>query len=160
VFGRRCRYRRNVGRGSDDGWFVARNLVYQDYQLVAFAFLADSSPFRKRLAACWIASHRRTPRELLHAHAVEGVAKAILSRMTNVKAGGYEGAAFTRLFSDDAFRTRRKVLNSEGRRRGLRHRSCKEAGEGNGTRSHIMHHQKKLPCIGPRPRQPKHPPRR
>ena len=64
----------------------------------------------------------------------------MLSRMTNVKAGGYEGAAFTHLFIDDAFWARRKVLNLEGRRRGLRHRSCKEAGEGNDTRSHILHH--------------------
>ena len=51
----------------------------------------------------------------LPAHAVKGVSKALLSRMANVKAGRYEGAAFTRHFIDEALRTRRKVFDLEGR---------------------------------------------
>ena len=52
----------------------------------------------------------------LPTHAVEGVTKALLSRMTNVKAGRNEGAAFTSLFIDDALRrTRWKVHSLEGR---------------------------------------------
>jgi hypothetical protein len=46
---------------------------------------------------------------------VKSIAKALLSRMANVKAGRYEGAAFARLFIDDALGTRRKMLNLEAR---------------------------------------------
>ena len=54
-------------------------------------------------------SHSMSSR--LPAHPVESIAKAILSRMTNMKAGRYEGATFTGLFIDDALRTGGKVLN-------------------------------------------------
>ena len=50
----------------------------------------------------------------------------MLSRMTNVKAGRHEGAAFTHFIIDDALRTRRKVLNFEGRRCLLSHHPPKK----------------------------------
>jgi hypothetical protein len=52
----------------------------------------------------------------LKAHAVKGVPKAILSGVTNVEAGRYEGAAFAPLFIDDAIRTRREVHDLNGGR--------------------------------------------
>jgi hypothetical protein len=45
---------------------------------------------------------------------VKGLAKAILSNVTNVKAARYEGAAFTALFIDNAIWTRRKMHNLNG----------------------------------------------
>jgi hypothetical protein len=52
----------------------------------------------------------------LPTHTVKRITKALLSRMTNVKAGRYEGAAFTSLFIDDSLRrTRRKVHSLKGR---------------------------------------------
>jgi hypothetical protein len=44
------------------------------------------------------------------------VPKAILSGVTNVEAGRYEGAAFAPLFIDDAIRTRREVHDLNGGR--------------------------------------------
>jgi hypothetical protein len=54
-------------------------------------------------------------RACLPAHAVKGVAEAILSGVADVKAGRHEGAAFTP-FIDDAIRTRRKVKHPGGGR--------------------------------------------
>ena len=79
-------------------------------------------------------------RAQLPAHPVKGIAKAMLSQMTNVKAGRHEGAAFTRLIIDGALRTRRKVLNFEGRRCLLSHHSPKEKRQDNEARSHIFPH--------------------
>jgi hypothetical protein len=79
-------------------------------------------------------------RAQLPAHPVKGIAKAMLSRMTNVKAGRHEGAAFTRLIIDGALRTRWKVLNFEGRRCLLSHHSPKEKRQDNEARSHIFPH--------------------
>jgi hypothetical protein len=73
------------------------------------------------------------------AHAVKGIAKAMLPRMTNVKACRYERAAFTRLFIYDALRTRRKVPDLEARRCLSGRHCCQETREDkNGEHSHIF----------------------
>jgi hypothetical protein len=76
----------------------------------------------------------------LPAHAVKGIAKAILPCEANVIAVRYEGTAFTRFFLDDALRTGRKVLKSDGRRRLLSCHTDEEAKDYYG-RSHISSHQ-------------------
>ena len=50
----------------------------------------------------------------LHAHGVKGVAKAMLSKVTNVYAARYEGVAYT-LLTDDAIRARRTMQLDGGR---------------------------------------------
>ena len=78
---------------------------------------------------------------LLPAHAVKGIAKAMLSCETNVIAVRYIGTAFTYLFLDDALRARRKVLPESNSCRGLL--SChsnKETREDNDGHSHVFFH--------------------
>jgi len=69
---------------------------------------------------------RRVRIQRLPANAVKGVTKTILSCETDIVAGRNECTAFTRLFFDDAFRTRRKVFKSDGGRRLLRCHSRKQ----------------------------------
>ena len=73
----------------------------------------------------------------LPAHPMKGIAKAILSRVTNVEAGRYEGTAFARFLVDDAIWTRRKALELCGGRRLLNLHSCKENNENDDGRFHI-----------------------
>jgi hypothetical protein len=75
----------------------------------------------------------------LQAHAVEGIAKAMLPCGTDIVAARYVGTAFTYLFLDDALRARRKVLPESNSCRGLL--SChsnKETREDNDGHSHVL----------------------
>jgi hypothetical protein len=69
---------------------------------------------------------------------MKGIAKAILSRVTNVEAGRYEGTAFARFLVDDAIRTRRKVLELHGGRCLLNQHSRKENNKNDDGRFHVF----------------------
>jgi hypothetical protein len=86
------------------------------------------------IGAC-VAAHRST---CLPAHAVKGVAEAMLSGVTNVEAGRYEGAAFTSFFIHDTIRTRRKVHNPNGGRCFLNCHPCKKTREEDDGHSHTL----------------------
>jgi hypothetical protein len=73
----------------------------------------------------------------LKAHAVKGIAKAMLSSVTNVKAARYEGAAYAPFFIDDAIWARR-TMQLNGGRRLLSYHCCKETGEGDDGYLHIF----------------------
>ena len=77
-------------------------------------FIGQSNSCSRHGSGCDAASrHRRRrghftsddrARTRLPTHPVKGIAKAMLSRLANVKAGRYEGATFARFFIDDALR--------------------------------------------------------
>jgi hypothetical protein len=75
---------------------------------------------------------------------VKGVAKAMLSSVTNIKSRRYEGAAFTSFFLDDAIGTTRKMY-SGGSRRFLSYHCCKETRETDEERSHVFPHSLTTP---------------
>ena len=74
----------------------------------------------------------------LPAHAVKGIAEAMLSGVTNVEAGRYEGAAFTSFFIHDTVWTRRKVHNPNRCRCFLSCHSCKKTREEDDGHSHTF----------------------
>lgn len=69
---------------------------------------------------------------------MKGIAKAILSRVTNVKAGRYEGTAFARFLVDDAIRTRGKVLELYSGRRLLSQHPREDNNKNDDGRFHIL----------------------
>ncbi len=84
-----------------------------------------------------------SPSQDLPTHAVKSITNAVLSCATNMKAGRYEGAAFTRLFVDDALRTGRKMLYLKGCGCVLSCHSCKETREDNDGHFHLILHRRR-----------------
>ena len=80
---------------------------------------------------------------------MKGIAKAMLSRMTNMKAGRYKGAAFTPLING-ALRTRRKVQKLDGRRSLLSYHCRQETRQDDDGHSHIFPHVPAGPGVGRR----------
>ena len=65
----------------------------------------------------------------LQAHAVKRIAKAMLSRETDIVAIRYESTAFARLFLNDTVGARMKMPKSNGSRRPLSRYCDKETSE-------------------------------
>jgi hypothetical protein len=69
---------------------------------------------------------------------VKGITQAVLARITDVKAGRYEGATFTPLLDHGIFRTRREVFDSESRRCLPNQQRSKKAKENDRGHSHVL----------------------
>jgi hypothetical protein len=77
-------------------------------------------------------------RARLQAQAVEGIAKAMLPFDTNVIAVRSVSTALTHFLVDEAFRTGRKMLESDGCRGLLRGEAGEETNQHNDRRFHVF----------------------